>query len=160
MNFINFIKRILRFNQNPPLPPMPTPVPTPPVSDIIEEIKQQLFSSHNQERLKKGLSPYGRNTLLDKAAQKHCDYMAVNNHLTHDERGVRVGVRITREGYVWKTCGENIAEGQESVNEVMNSWMNSSGHKANILGDFLEVGFGVTKRDNVLWWVVNFASKG
>jgi len=50
---------------------------------------------------------------------------------------------VTRAGYNWQFVGENIANGQRSVSQVMLEWMNSPEHKKNILDpDFTEVGFG------------------
>jgi uncharacterized protein YkwD len=174
MRLIDLLRWLLGLN-NPPTPqptpdpvptptpdpvpvPTPTPVPTPPV-DPMESIKQQLFDSHNRERVQRGLSPFTRNTALDTAAQLHNDYMVAHNNLTHNEPGRDIGVRVTQQGYIWTTCGENIAEGQTSVDEVMNSWMNSSGHRANILGKFHDVGFGVTKSGNTWWWTTDFGTK-
>lgn len=166
MRIIDFIRRLLGI-LDPPVPPPPPPSPPPPspppspppVPDSIESIKQQLLEAHNRERTSRGLSPLTRDARLDVAAQLHNDYMVSRNNLTHSEPSGDIGVRITRQGYVWRRCGENIAEGQRNVGEVMNSWMNSSGHRANILGDFTDVGFGVTKSGNTWWWTTDFAAK-
>jgi hypothetical protein len=63
--------------------------------------------------------------------------------------------RITREGYVASTGGENIAQGYRNPREVVAGWMSSSGHRANILNrNFREVGYGVSGT----YWCVVFAS--
>lgn len=119
------------------LKPKPTPSPTP--SPIPEEIKQ-LFDLHNQERDKLGLKPLTLNNKLNIAAQKHSDWMAKNNS--------------------WNMIGENIASGQKNPQQVMQSWMNSSGHKANILNSkFKDVGFGIASASNGMkYWTTDFAS--
>jgi uncharacterized protein YkwD len=67
---------------------------------------------------------------------------------------------MKEQGYNWSWAGENIAMGQRTAEEVMNSWMNSSGHRSNILSSsFKEIGFGVTKMGNVWWWTVNFGKR-
>ena len=58
--------------------------------------------------------------------------------------GVDFATRITNAGYRWSGAGENIAKGQRTPQDVMTSWMNSSGHKANILNcKFKNIGVGV-----------------
>jgi len=52
----------------------------------------------------------------------------------------KLGERVTNEGYPWTRAGENIAAGQRDCKNVMEVWMNSSGHKPNILGGFKQVG--------------------
>lgn len=53
-------------------------------------------------------------------------------------------------------AGENIATGQKTPKDVINSWMNSTGHKANILGDFTRIGIGHHLENNKDYWVELF----
>lgn len=150
---INWIRRLLGLDK---------PIPIPPGPDLadVEEIKGKLFELHNQQRVSKGLTEYMRTVELDRSAQLHNDYMAQHNNLTHNEPGRDIGVRMKEQGYNWSWAGENIAMGQRTAEEVMNSWMNSSGHRSNILSsNFKEIGFGVTKMGNVWWWTVNFGKR-
>ena len=76
--------------------------------------------------------------------------MARKNNLTHSDISVLMGK--------YHTAGENIAWNQEDEEEVTNSWMNSSGHRANILNrSFSKVGFGVAPaKDGSLYWCTVF----
>jgi uncharacterized protein YkwD len=80
------------------------------------------------------------------------------SHTTPD--GVEFSTRITNAGYRWSGAGENIAKGQRTAADVMNSWMNSAGHKANILNcGFKNIGVGVAAdTQGSLVWTQNFAS--
>lgn len=163
---IEWLKKLLGIGDTPkpPTPPPvpPTPPPVPPVpTDEIERAKQRLLELHNQERLQRGLPPLNRVVELDRSAQLHNDYMVRSQRLTHDEPGGRsIGYRVREQGYNWNYVGENIAYGQRTPEEVMDSWMNSSGHRANILSpNFKDVGFGVTKSGNTWWWTVNFGRR-
>ena len=62
-------------------------------------------------------------------------------------------------GYVYVRVGENIAEGQKTVDQAMDSWMNSPGHRANILADFSEMGAARTEDDDGNnYWCVDFGT--
>jgi len=88
----------------------------------------------NEERSKVGASPLCYNQKIVDAADKHSQDMHENNYFSHyGKDGSTPGDRIDRENYDWSSYGENIAWGQGSVAAVMNAWMNSSGHRANIL---------------------------
>ncbi|HKE72967.1 MAG TPA: CAP domain-containing protein [Acidimicrobiales bacterium] len=83
-------------------------------------------------------------THLTKAAQSHSDDMAARDYFSHDTpEGVTFDQRIKQAGYP-RPGGENIAEGQRSAQEVMTAWMNSDGHRKNILNcSFTTIGVGV-----------------
>ena len=73
--------------------------------------------------------------------------------------GSTVSDRVKRVGYVYVRVGENIANGQKSVEQVMDSWMKSPGHRANILGEFTEMGAArVEDDDGANYWCVNFGT--
>lgn len=136
------------------LPPEPLPV----AMIDRESIKEKLLELHNQYRAAKGLPPYARMSELDCAAQSHNDYMVKNNRLTHHQPNRSLGTRIKEQDYNWLLAGENIAKGQRTPEEVMDSWMNSSGHRSNILSrDFKDIGFGVTVAGDTWWWTVDFS---
>ena len=65
-------------------------------------------------------------------------------------------------GISYIAAGENIAYGQKTPSEVMNAWMNSSGHRANILNaNFTEIGVGMVKKaDGTPYWVQMFINPG
>ena len=67
--------------------------------------------------------------------------------------------RIKRVGYVRKRTGENSAEGQWDVGEVMTGWMKSPGHRANILANFTEMGAARARDDQgTIYWCVDFGT--
>lgn len=159
---IDWLRKLLGGGDDPvppPVPPVPPPPPVPVPGDI-EQIKERLLVLHNQYRAAQGLPALKRVVELDRSAQLHNDYMVRVDNLTHNEPGRDIGKRVSEQGYQWRWVGENIAWGQRTAEEVMKGWMNSSGHRANILSrNYKDVGFGVTKSGNTWWWTANFASK-
>jgi uncharacterized protein YkwD len=115
----------------------------------------------NQERAAAGCGPLTEDPLLRKAAQGHSDDMAARGYFDHtDPDGADPGQRITAAGYRWSTYGENIAMGQQTARSVMTSWMNSPGHRANILNcDFKNIGVGIHDGAGGPWWTQNFGAK-
>lgn len=97
------------------------------------------------------------NSKLELAALKHSKDMFDHKYFDHiDKKGHGPNARISKEGYIWSTCGENIAKGQRTVEEVMNGWIISEGHCKNIMNkSFKEVGSGWTGDI----WVQNFGTK-
>jgi uncharacterized protein YkwD len=74
------------------------------------------------------------NTYLFNAASGHSTDMASNNYFSHTGLdGSNPGQRITGAGYAWNAYGENIAAGQSSVQSVVDGWLASPGHCANIM---------------------------
>lgn len=120
--------------------------------------KGQLLDEHNDLRRENGLNSLRENGTLNRAAQKHADYMAERSNLSHyGEEWSRPSNRVTAEGYDYIGVAENIATGQRSVDEVMKAWMDSSGHQRNIMGNHTEIGFGIAYgRDGRIYWCVVF----
>jgi uncharacterized protein YkwD len=74
------------------------------------------------------------NSKLFDAAAAHSTDMATNNYFSHTSLDGRTpGTRITNAGYSWSSYGENIAYGQVGITAVMNAWLSSAGHCANIM---------------------------
>ena len=98
----------------------------------------------NQERAANGLGAVTLNAQLTQAAQGHSFDMGCNFFLSHTgSDGSDPGARIDATGYYWLTWGENVAAGYSTPAAAMNGWMNSPGHRANILdGSFTEMGIG------------------
>ncbi|MFJ4874832.1 sigma-70 family RNA polymerase sigma factor [Streptomyces sp. NPDC088745] len=126
----------------PPRPPRTDkPAPPAPPAGPAQEVVRLL----NEERAKAGCPVVRGNALLDTAAQRHSADMVARGYFDHTSPdGDGPGERVTAAGYKWSTYGENIAAGQRTPAAVMKAWMNSSGHRANILNcAFKEVGIGV-----------------
>ncbi|MFI9238398.1 sigma-70 family RNA polymerase sigma factor [Streptomyces sp. NPDC053079] len=122
---------------------------------------QQVVSLVNSERAKVGCSPVSSNSLLDAAAQGHSDDMAARSFFDHtNPDGKGPGERVTAAGYKWSTYGENIAYGQQTAAAVMDSWMNSDGHRKNILNcSFKEIGIGINKAPGGPRWTQVFGAR-
>ncbi|GAA0422404.1 sigma-70 family RNA polymerase sigma factor [Streptomyces luteireticuli] len=138
--------------------PTPKPDPRPASGGSLE---QQVTDLVNAERAKAGCSPLTSNAQLDRAAQGHSDDMAARDFFDHtNPDGKGPGDRITAAGYHWMTYGENIAYGQQSAASVMDSWMHSSGHRANILNcSFKEIGVGVNHAPGGPRWTQVFGAR-
>ncbi|MER7759752.1 sigma-70 family RNA polymerase sigma factor [Streptomyces sp. NPDC097619] len=121
----------------------------------------KVISLVNEERARAGCGPLTNNAKLADAAQAHSDDMAARDYFDHtNPDGAGPGERITAAGYAWSTYGENIARGQQTAASVMESWMNSSGHRANILNcSFKEIGVGIHSGSGGPWWTQNFGAR-
>ncbi|MFJ5206198.1 sigma-70 family RNA polymerase sigma factor [Streptomyces nigra] len=121
----------------------------------------QVVALVNKERAAAGCGPLAEDSLLDKSAQAHSADMAARDFFDHtNPDGADPGQRITVAGYRWSTYGENIAMGQQTPEAVMESWMNSPGHRANILNcSFKDIGVGVHEGPGGPWWTQNFGAK-
>ncbi|MET9433252.1 sigma-70 family RNA polymerase sigma factor [Streptomyces sp. NPDC006551] len=145
----------------PPKPPATrtsSPAPRPKAASTTEEsaadpAAQQVIDLANSERAEAGCGPLTANPLLAQAARRHSEDMAARDFFDHtDPDGDGPGERVTAAGYRWTTYGENIAKGQRTPAQVMDSWMNSPGHRANILNcSFEEIGIGVHDDGGPYW---------
>ncbi len=114
----------------------------------------------NKERAAAGCGPLAANAKLTAAARAYSDTMARSGVMSHTgPDGSTMTTRVEAAGYGWSRLGENIARGQSDADAVMKAWMNSPGHKANILNcAFREIGIGVHKGDGGPWWTQNFGT--
>jgi uncharacterized protein YkwD len=99
----------------------------------------------NRERARAGLPPLTTDALLTTAAQAHSADMVARVFYSHTSPdGSQPWDRAAAAGSHRRTIGENIACGQRSPAEVVDGWMNSPGHRANILKpDFTHIGIGL-----------------
>ncbi|KAI9591536.1 hypothetical protein BDF19DRAFT_454713 [Syncephalis fuscata] len=115
-----------------------------------QPINTDLLCSVNRERMKKGLSALGVDAALTRAAQIHSNAQAKAKTMSHQLPGQptpsqRVDAQNSEN--VWVRYGENVAYGWVDVPTVMMRWMNSPGHRANILA---------YTKDNVPYWTQEF----
>lgn len=129
----------------------PTPISCGETTD--EALIAQVIVLVNAERAKVGAPPLTENPKLKAAATVHNNNMACLNFFDHTgQDGSQPDERVTAQNYAWANTGENIAAGQATAEDVMNSWMNSEGHKANILNpDFTEIGVAYASKDGSEW---------
>lgn len=111
----------------------------------------------NEERAKAGCSPVAANSDLAKLAEIFSKDMALRGYFDHtDPDGADPWDRAAALG-ITGLGGENIARGQATAEAVMEAWMSSPGHKANILNcDFKTLGVGVHLGDGGPWWTQDF----
>ena len=123
--------------------------PDPGVADI----RYEFLAAVNQARsvgLVCGSTPYGPSPPvswsenLAMAAYLHSEDMVLNNFFSHTgSDGSSAGERISRQGYPWRTYGENIAVGYPTVSSVIQGWLGSEGHCRNLMNPaFTEIGAG------------------
>ena len=109
-----------------------------------ENFQQQILSLVNTERSKAGLQPMTLNSQLNQAAQNHTNDMISKGYFDHvSPSGSTMEMRVNAVGYRYSTIGENIAAGDSTAAGTMTQWMNSPGHRANILNpEYKELGVG------------------
>ncbi|MFB6850182.1 CAP domain-containing protein [Streptomyces sp. NPDC056373] len=129
-------------------------------SDAGDGPEAQVLALVNKERATAGCSPVTANERLTRAADDYSDVMASSGVMSHTgPDGSTMTTRVEAAGYQWSTLGENIARGQADAAAVMKSWMNSAGHRANILNcSFKELGVGVHFGDGGPWWTQDFGA--
>ncbi|BCL23247.1 CAP domain-containing protein [Streptomyces tuirus] len=117
----------------------------------------QVLSLVNEERAKVGCSPVTASSALAGLAQSYSEDMAARGFFDHtDPDGSTPWDRAEKAG-ISNLGGENIARGQADAAAVMDAWMNSPGHRANILNcDFKTLGVGVELGSGGPWWTQNF----
>ena len=110
----------------------------------LQSFVGQVVNLTNQFRAQNGLAPLALNSKLSEAAQTHSQNMATQDFFSHTGKdGSSAGDRVSRTGYDWRTVAENIAAGQQTPAEVVNAWINSPGHRANMLNTTIkEIGVG------------------
>lgn len=126
------------------------------LSDLEEEILFQV----NKYRRSKGLSVLQMNSVIGTEAEKHSRNMASGRTaLSHSGFSSRVK-RISNQLGAVSQSGENVAAGQTSAKQVVNGWIHSPPHKANLEGRFTLTGIGVAKdRTGRLFFTQLFVTK-
>jgi uncharacterized YkwD family protein/spore coat assembly protein SafA len=130
-----------------------------PNIDSTKSVEQQVLNIVNQERSKQGLPALKMDWELQRVARvKSCD-MAQRGYFSHTSPTYGSPFDMMKKyGISYRTAGENIAKGQRTPAEVMQSWMNSQGHRQNILKrDFTHLGVGYCQQGN--HWTQMFIGK-
>lgn len=144
-----------------------TPVQTTPPTNQVEKAEvpsqvQQVVDLVNAERKKVGLSPLKVNDQLTKMAQVKAEDMRDNQYFSHTSPTYGSPFDMMKEfGVSYSYAGENIAAGQKTAEDVMKGWMNSPGHRANILSEnFTEIGVGYVQGGAYgTYWVQEFIKR-
>jgi len=132
--------------------------PTTTTSDV-SAFEQEVVKLTNAERTKAGLAPLQTDDKLMAAAREKSQDMQTKNYFSHTSPTFGSPFdRMKALGISYKSAGENIAQGQRSPQEVVKAWMDSPGHRANILnGSFTHIGVGYVKTGN--YWTQQFIQK-
>ena len=130
-----------------------------PAKSSLSSLEDEVISLVNAERTKRGLQPLAKNWELCRVARYKSQDMATRGYFAHNSPTYGSPFDMMEDfGLRFTAAAENIAYGQRTPSEVMNAWMNSAGHRSNILsGNVSEIGVGVAKRsDGVLFWTQMF----
>ena len=125
-----------------------------------DPILGQLVEAHNRERATEGLPPLKLESKLTDASLAHAKDMAGRKRMGHDGSDESTPEqRVARAGYHYLRTGENVAVGYHDVEHVMKGWMESPGHRKNIMGDFTEIGLArVVGEDDKPYWCADFGT--
>ncbi len=138
------------------------PVATPDVSQSVQLHRQQteVVRLTNAARQEAGLSVLTEDSQLTRLAQQKAEDMAANHYFSHTSPTYGTAFDMMQAaGISYHSAGENIAKGQKTAEAVMKGWMNSAGHRANILkDDYTRLGVGYALDQNgTAYWVQIFA---
>ena len=129
---------------------IPTVPSGPDVSDNMRPLEAEVIRLVNIEREKAGIPKLSENNELNRIARTKSQDFINNNYFGHNSPTYGSPFEMLRTLRVeFTAAGENIASGQRTATEVMNSWMNSTEHRANILNPtYNKIGVGAVRDDN------------
>ncbi|UYZ24343.1 CAP domain-containing protein [Mesobacillus jeotgali] len=130
-----------------------------PSGTEISAFEAKVIDLTNEQRRKNGLPNLQPDTALSNVAQEKSNDMQAKNYFSHTSPTYGSPFDMMRDfGVSYSTAGENIAMGQRSAEEVVNAWMNSEGHRKNILSpNYTHIGVGHTTQGN--YWTQMFIGK-
>ncbi|MGD8451763.1 MAG: CAP domain-containing protein [Phycisphaerae bacterium] len=132
------------------------------VPDLAETWAAEVLQLVNEERAANGLAPVTANATLTAQAEQYACEMVYYDFFAHVNpvTGSTLPDRSEEFGYVYQVIGENLAAGPRTPSDVMTAWMNSEGHRENILDPrFTELGVGVREGGEYdLYWVQEFGT--
>lgn len=134
----------------------PTPeTDTTPDSGSVSSLERQVVALVNQERAAYGLAPLTLSTDLSDGARLKSKDMRDNRYFDHNSPTYGTPFEMMRTlGITYRSAAENIAMGYRTAEAVVNGWMNSAGHRANILSDkYTEIGVGHVDGYWTQWFV-------
>lgn len=143
--------------------PVPAPVPAENTADNTQEstvksgsYEQQVADLVNKYRAENGLQPLTLNTKLSQVARMKSQDMKDKGYFSHTSPTYGSPFDMMKQfGISYRTAGENIAMGQRTPEAVMQAWMNSDGHRANILNaSYTQIGVGYVEDGN--YWTQMF----
>lgn len=129
------------------------------VNATVNEYEASVYEIVNNERLAAGKKALTFDMKLCEIAKLKAKDMAEHSYFSHTSPTYGSPYDMLKaSGYEYVSAGENIAKGQQSPVTVMDAWMNSEGHRANILGNYTKIGIACVEGNRgVLYWVQIFA---
>lgn len=143
----------------PGTPSEPTTPSTPGTSNDLRALESEVIRLVNVERNKVGRSPLTTNNQVSNVARLKSQDFIDNNYFSHNSPTYGTPFNMLKTfGISFTAAAENIASGQRTAAEVMKSWMNSSGHRENILSPtYNQIGVGVARDNNGnIYWTQMF----
>jgi uncharacterized protein YkwD len=133
----------------PMVTPRPTAAPPVPENNTFAGLLNNVRATH-------GAGNVVYDARLGRAAQGHANDMVANDFFSHTgSNGSNLGQRVAAQGYNYSIVGENIAQGQQTVQSAMTSWTNSPGHHANNINPaFEDFALGVAGTGSEKTWVL------
>lgn len=125
----------------------------PPTKAIEVEILELI----NDYRITNGLSVLNDMSTIKAQAFGHTDYMIENDEVSHANFFQRKQNLVNQVGA--KVVAENVAYAFSSAESVVNAWLNSEGHKSNIVGDFTDFDISAEVDENGKWYYTNIFIK-
>lgn len=128
-------------------------------SQQLSQFENEVVTLTNQERAKNGLAPLQIDEELSVVAREKSNDMSARNYFDHNSPTYGSPFDMMQSyGISYRAAGENIAKGQQTPQEVVNAWMNSQGHRENILNSsFTHIGVGFVEQGN--HWTQMFIGK-
>jgi len=131
----------------------------PTIEQNVLSFEEQVINLTNQKRAENGLAPLKANWELSRVARYKSQDMYDNKYFSHTSPVYGGPDKMIRNfGISYRAMGENIAMGYATPAQVVNAWMNSPGHRANILNaSFTEIGVGYVANGN--YWTQMFIGR-
>ena len=131
----------------------------PTTDDSVTSFEKEVIRLVNEERKARGLSPLTYDWQLSRVARYKSQDMKDNNYFSHTSPTYGSPFEMMKSfGITYRTAGENIAKGYKTPKAVVEGWMNSSGHRANILNSsFTHIGVGYVASGN--YWTQMFVGR-
>ncbi|MBQ9744303.1 MAG: SafA/ExsA family spore coat assembly protein [Clostridia bacterium] len=131
----------------------------PTLNSTVLSYEMEVIHLVNDIRAEKGLKELTYNWEISRVARYKSQDMKDNKYFSHTSPVYGSPFQMMKSfGITYKTAGENIARGQRTPKEVVDAWMNSSGHRANILNSsFTQIGVGYVADGN--YWTQMFVGK-
>lgn len=124
---------------------------------VAKTIEIEILELINQHRIGMGLSPLHNLNIIKSVAFTHTDYMVEVNEVNHDNFYQRKNSLVQNAGAI--TVSENVAYGYSSAQTVVNAWMNSESHRANIEGNYTDFDISAEQNSEGRWYYTNIFIK-